>query len=109
VADAAVLAFAALAFGCCAITMGVLQFRQGTLPPRFASARATSSPMATTVEQTLHRICIAPCGPLSRPDRLYLLALPARRHLRYELRAGTASAHMSTLHLEAVIVTESMK
>ena len=60
------------------IGIGALQFRQGTLPPRLASARATSSPMATIVEQTLHRICIAPCGPLSRPSRLLPLNLPAQ-------------------------------
>jgi hypothetical protein len=59
------------------MTMGALQFRQGTLPPRLASARATSSPMATIVEQTLHRICIASRGPLSRPSRQPTLA--ARR------------------------------
>ena len=57
-------------------SIGALQFRHGTLPPLLASARATSSPMATIVEQTLHRICIAPCGPLSRRSRP--LNLPAQ-------------------------------
>jgi hypothetical protein len=60
-----------------------LQFRQGTLPLRLASARATSSPIVTIVEQTLHRICIAVRDPLSR--RLPL-ALPAQRQPRFAER-----------------------
>src|SRR4051812_40688541 len=59
------------------------QLRQGTLPLRLASARATSSPMVTIVEQTLHRICIAVRDPLSR---LLPLALPAQRQPRFAER-----------------------
>jgi len=97
-------AFGAVAVGCpggrvaaecCAVEapapanemgIGALQFRQGTLPPLLASARATSSPMATIVEQTLHRICIAPYRPLSRPSRPRPLTLPVQRQ-RAPIRA----------------------
>jgi hypothetical protein len=89
------------------MTMGALQFRQGTLPPRLASARATSSPMATIVEQTLHRICIASRSPLSRPSRL--LTLRPDADLTTLLRQTLGCAHTSTLHLGVGIVTESPK
>jgi hypothetical protein len=69
--------------------IGFLQFRQGTLPPRLASARATSSPRVTIVEQTLHRICIALRGPLSPQYRRLPLTLSAHRSPRYIGRAET--------------------